>query len=107
MIREPPVNRQGSPHGVADTPLSAVAVAACSLALTAAPAASGTAYVTELFAGRISRMSRTGQVSTAAKLAAPLSVEVDGGYLYAGTLAPMKPETGELFGSGSVVQLRR
>jgi len=29
------------------------------------------------------------------------------GYLYAGSLAPMKPETGELVGSGSVVQLRR
>jgi len=67
----------------------------------------GTAYVTELFAGKISRVSRTGQVSTAAWLPNPLSVEVDGGYLYAGTLAPMNPGTGELVGSGSVVQLRR
>lgn len=66
-----------------------------------------TAYVTELFGGKISMVSNTGVVSTFAAITSPLSVEVAGGFLYVGTMAPMDPQTGRPSGHGSVVELRR
>lgn len=70
-----------------------------------AVARSGQVYVTELFAGRISTISH-GKAKPFAMLNAPLSVEVSGDDLYAGTMAPMD-ENGVPSGMGSIVKIHR
>ena len=65
----------------------------------------GTAYVTELFAGSISKVSRRGTVSTFRHLDGALAVEVAGNTLYVGTMAPMGENGPE--GTGSVQTFRR
>jgi hypothetical protein len=72
-----------------------------------AVASDGTVYVTELFGGKISKISRNGAVSTAATIARPLSVEVHGGYLYVGQFADLDFETGQVNAPGSIVRLKR
>jgi len=68
----------------------------------------GSAYVTELFAGKISKVNRsTGKVSTFKKLASPLSVEVANNFVYAATAGPSDPTTGEPLGNGKVIRYRR
>lgn len=67
-----------------------------------AVAKDGTVYVTELFAGQVSRI-RHGKVTPFVPIANALSVEVDRGGLWVGTLAPlgeMGPE-----GPGTVVRV--
>ncbi len=62
----------------------------------------GTTYVTELFGGKISKVSPTGVVSTFKQLDAPLSVEVKGTFVYAATAGFFGPS-----GLGSIIQYRR
>lgn len=62
----------------------------------------GPAYVTELFGGKISKVSQSGTVSTWADLPGALSVEVKGDFVYAGTLGD--PGSGT---PGTVVRFRR
>jgi len=62
----------------------------------------GTTYVTELFGGKISQVSRSGVVSTFKELDAPLAVEVQGTFVYAATAGFFGPT-----GLGQVVQYRR
>lgn len=73
-----------------------------------AVAPNGTVYVAELFGGKISQI-RHGQVSTFRKIASPLALEVQGGYLYVGTFADIEfTETGPVVhGPGSVQRFRR
>lgn len=59
-----------------------------------AVAPNGTIYVTELFAGRLSMISRTGEVSTVAELVEPAVVEWSSGRLYVST---------QVFGNGTIV----
>lgn len=61
-----------------------------------AVAPNGTVYVTELFAGRLSAISRSGDVSTVAELDQPAAVEWAKGRLYVST---------QVFGNGSIVSL--
>lgn len=59
-------------------------------------------YVAELFAGKVTKVKWNGAKKTFAKVANPLSLEVRGGWLYAGTMAAMDMETGQVSGPGSV-----
>ncbi|WP_199423164.1 ScyD/ScyE family protein [Actinotalea solisilvae] len=61
-----------------------------------AVAPSGTIYVTELFAGRLSAVSRSGEVSTVTELVEPAAVEWARGRLYVAT---------QVFGDGTIVTL--
>lgn len=56
-----------------------------------------TIYVTELFAGRLSAVSRSGDVTTVAELVEPAAVEWQSGRLYVST---------QVFGNGTIVSLR-
>ncbi|MGV1008256.1 MAG: ScyD/ScyE family protein [Dermatophilaceae bacterium] len=70
-------------------------------------AGDGSAYVTELFGGKINKVNRsTGKVSTFKQLTNPLSAEVAGNALYVGTMAPSDPVTGEPTGKGTVIRFR-
>lgn len=70
-----------------------------------AVAPEGTVYVTELFAGKITKVATNGAKSTFADLPGALSVEYFGNKLYAGTLAPFGDNGPE--GPGTVVELGR
>lgn len=70
-----------------------------------AVAPEGTVYVTELFAGKITKVATNGAKSTFADLPGVVSVEYFGNKLYAGTLAPFGPDGPT--GTGSVVVLGR
>jgi hypothetical protein len=72
-----------------------------------AVAPDGTVYVTELFGGKVSKLTRNGAISTVAQVPNAVSVEVHGGYLYVGTMADFDFETGQLNGPGSIVRLKR
>ncbi|GGC10389.1 ScyD/ScyE family protein [Cellulomonas carbonis] len=61
-----------------------------------AVAPDGTVYVTELFGGRLSAITRTGEVRTVAELTEPAAVEWQRGRLYVATGA---------FGDGSIVTM--
>ncbi|HET8616102.1 MAG TPA: ScyD/ScyE family protein [Actinomycetales bacterium] len=65
----------------------------------------GTIYVSELFAGRISTVSR-GRAKEYLALPGVLSVEWANGHLYASTMAPMDEE-GNPAGNGSIVRIER
>lgn len=65
----------------------------------------GDVFVTELFAGRISKVVH-GQPRPFVTLPNALSVEAAGDWLYAGTLAPMDAQ-GHPTGPGSVVKIKR
>jgi streptogramin lyase len=62
-----------------------------------AVAPNGTIYVAELFAGRLSAISRSGDISTVAELEQPAAVEWQKGQLYVST---------RVFGNGTIVSLR-
>lgn len=62
-----------------------------------AVAPGGTIYVTELFAGRLSKVSPYGKVTTVAELTEPAAVEYARGRLYVST---------QVFGNGTIVTLR-
>jgi hypothetical protein len=64
-----------------------------------------TIYVAELFAGRISTVSR-GKPKAYVSLKGALAVEVSGGHLYASAMAPMD-KAGNPSGRGRVVEIRR
>lgn len=68
----------------------------------------GTVYVTELFGGRISKISG-GHVSLARSFGGALSVEVHGGYLYVGQIGNVDFSTGEpqVVSLGSVMRFKR
>lgn len=66
----------------------------------------GTAYVTELFGGKISKVNRWGKVSTFKEIQSPLAVEVQGSWLYAATMAPVDPDTGQPTGTGTGTVVR-
>lgn len=59
-------------------------------------------YVAELFAGKITKVDWSGRKSLFTKVANPLSLEVRGGTLYAGTLADIDMSTGQVNGPGSI-----
>ncbi|MBC7291214.1 MAG: ScyD/ScyE family protein [Actinotalea sp.] len=61
-----------------------------------AVAPNGTIYVTELFADRLSAITRTGEIVTVADLAMPAAVEWQKGRLYVAT---------QVFGNGTIVAL--
>ncbi|HWS59020.1 MAG TPA: ScyD/ScyE family protein [Actinotalea sp.] len=61
-----------------------------------AVAPNGTIYVTELFAGRLSAISRSGDLSTVAELDQPAAVEWQSGRLYVST---------QVFGNGTILSL--
>ena len=71
-----------------------------------AVAPEGTVYVTELFAGKITKVATNGTKSTFAQLPGVVSVEFFGNKLYAGTLAPTD-ENDNPTGPGTVVELGR
>lgn len=62
-----------------------------------AVAPTGKVYVTELFAGRVSSVSRNGTISPVADLVSPAAIEWARGQLYVST---------DVFGNGSVVTVR-
>ena len=64
-----------------------------------------TIYVAELFAGRISTVSK-GKPKAYVSLPGALAVEVSGSHLYASAMAPMD-KTGNPIGKGRVVEIRR
>ncbi|MDN5766249.1 MAG: ScyD/ScyE family protein [Humibacillus sp.] len=59
-------------------------------------------YVAEYFAGKVTKVKWNGAKTTFAKVANPLSLEVRGGWLYAGTMAAMDMGTGQISGPGTV-----
>lgn len=59
-------------------------------------------YVSELFSGRITKVAQNGTKSTFRQVASPLSLEVRGGWLYAGTMADIDFQTGEVKSPGTV-----
>lgn len=59
-------------------------------------------YVAELFAGKVTKVKWNGTKKTFAKVANALSLEVRGGWLYAGTLGDIDMETGQVNGPGTV-----
>jgi hypothetical protein len=61
----------------------------------------GTVYVAELFAGKITKVTLWGAKSTFQTVVSPLSLEVDGRYVYAATAAVFGP------GGGQIIQYRR
>jgi hypothetical protein len=70
-------------------------------------AGDGSAYVTELFGGKVSKVNRTsGKVSTFKQLTSPLSAEVGGNRLYVATMAPTDPVTGAPTGTGKVIRYK-
>lgn len=66
----------------------------------------GSVYVTELFAGRVSRVVG-GVVTPVVKVAGALGIEADGGDLYVSTLAQTDPTTGQPTAPGKVLRLAR
>ncbi|HET8601794.1 MAG TPA: ScyD/ScyE family protein [Segeticoccus sp.] len=70
-----------------------------------AVAPNGTVYVTELFGGKVSMVTKKGP-KTVAEVPGALSVEVKGSWLYVGTMAPMDDQ-GNPTGSGTIVKIRR
>jgi hypothetical protein len=72
-----------------------------------AVAPDGTVYVTELFGGKVSKLTRNGAIGTVAEVPNAVSVEVHGGYLYVGTMADIDFETGQMNGPGSIMRLKR
>lgn len=71
-----------------------------------AVAPEGSVYVTELFAGTITKVAPNGTKSTFAQLPGAVSVEFFGNKIYAGTLAPTD-ENNNPTGPGTVVELGR
>ena len=67
----------------------------------------GTIYVTELFANRISKVSRWGKVSKAVDVERPAAVEFKGHTLYVGVMADQDFETGEVLAPGRIVKFRK
>ncbi len=59
-------------------------------------------YVAELFGGKVTKVSWNGTKKTFAKVANAISLEVRGGWLYAGTLGDIDMETGQINGPGTV-----
>ncbi|WP_139142490.1 ScyD/ScyE family protein [Humibacillus sp. DSM 29435] len=59
-------------------------------------------YVAELFAGKVTKVKWNGAKKTFAKVANAISLEVRGGWLYAGTLGDVDLETGQVNGPGTV-----
>jgi hypothetical protein len=105
---DPSLGARGAVYTVNASSGAATRVAGGFLGATnLAVAPDGTVYVTELFGGKISKISRNGAVSTAATIERPLSVEVHGGYLYVGQFADIDFETGTVNGPGSIVRLKR
>ena len=66
----------------------------------------GSAYVTELFGGKISKVNRQGKVTTFKELAEPAVVEVADDSSTRRPLAPTNPDTGQPVGNGTVVRFR-
>lgn len=107
---DPSLGARGAVYKVNASTGAATRVAGGFLGATnLAVAPEGTVYVTELFGGKISKISRNGAVSTAATLERPLSVEVHGGYLYVGTMADIDFSTGApvVNAPGSILRLKR
>ena len=73
-------------------------------ATNVAVAKDGTAYVTELFAGQVSKV-RKGKVTPFVEIPGALSVEIDrvNGGLWVGTLAPLGEQGPE--GPGTIVRV--
>lgn len=71
-----------------------------------AVAPDGSIYVTEFFGGTIAKI-RHGQVTSAVKAKAPLSIEARGRYLYVGNAGDVDFETGQVLSPGSIQKIRR
>lgn len=65
----------------------------------------GAIYVTELFAGKVSKL-QNGRITTAAEISSPLSVEAWGGYLYVGSMGQIDQQTGEVKSPGAITRIR-
>ncbi len=61
----------------------------------------GDVYVSELFAGRVTKLHH-GRRTTAVSVPRPVAVEVKGHRVYVGQLADLDPQTGDVNGPGSV-----
>ena len=70
-----------------------------------AMASDGTVYVTELFGGKVTKVSH-GRKSTFRTVDSPVSVEVAGRSVYVGTLASMDDQ-GNPTGPGTIREFRR
>ncbi|MDQ2757775.1 MAG: ScyD/ScyE family protein [Actinomycetota bacterium] len=105
----PELGARGSVYRLNPSSGGAVRVATGFLGATNLAIGSGdagnTLFVTELFAGRISKV-KAGRTTTFATLPNVLSVEVDDGSVYAGTLAQLD-DLGNVTAPGSVVRLSR
>jgi streptogramin lyase len=71
-----------------------------------AVAPNGTIYVTELFAGQVTRIDGHHR-GVLKSLDAPLSIEVKGDSVYVGTLGVIDENTGQVLAPGSVVKIKR
>lgn len=67
----------------------------------------GDVYATELFGGRVDRVTRHGKLRRVLKLARPLSLEATRSALYVGTLADVDEKTGKVNAPGTVQRFRR
>lgn len=59
-------------------------------------------YVAELFAGKVTKVRWNGSKKTFVRVGGAVSLEVRGGWLYAGTIADIDEDTGQVNGPGSV-----
>lgn len=66
----------------------------------------GPAFVTELFGGMVTKVTRWGQKSTFEAIPRPLAVEVHQGFVYVATMAKMD-DNGTPIGKGVVLKIRR
>jgi len=76
-------------------------------ATNVAVAPDGTMYVSEFFGGGVTEVRPNGERRLAAALMTPIGLDVQGAYLYAGTLAEIDFETFTPLSYGSVVRIKR
>ena len=67
----------------------------------------GVVYVSELFAGQITRVGRGGARRQAVAVDSPVAVEVTRSHLYVGVLGNLDFETGEVLAPGRIARFRR
>lgn len=105
---DPSLGARGSVYTVNQRSHSSTRVATGFLGATnVAPTIYGTAFVTELFAGKVSRITQRGTVETFAEVDQPLAVEVNGDGVYVATLAAIDSTTGQIMAPGSIIKYAR
>ncbi|MDQ2782180.1 ScyD/ScyE family protein [Lapillicoccus sp.] len=105
---DPSLGARGSVYAVGPYTGGAKLVATGFLGATnVAPSDYGTAFVTELFGGKVDKITQSGKVTTFATIDAPLAVEVQGDGVYVATLAAIDNSTGQVLAPGSIVKYKR